>query len=224
MCGRFVIDRNMEELYQYFPIDQANCEVEASYNIAPTQEILVITQQDGNNILDKFHWGLVPGWAKDISIGQKLINARSETLSSKPSFRTAFKLRRCLVPADGFYEWKAIEGKKQPYYFTLPDKKPFAFAGLWESWTGENEPIYKSCTIITTDPSESVKPIHHRMPVILKPDYYGQWLNVKLQNVMEIQNMLQDGILTALLYWPVSPKVNSARQNDPENIEEVLLA
>jgi len=118
MCGRFVSFRKAEELVQYFPIDETACDVIASYNIAPLQEIPVITQRDGRNILDRFHWGLVPAWAKDKSIGNSLINARSETLSTKPSFRTAFRRRRCLIPADGFYEWKAVPetGKKQPYF------------------------------------------------------------------------------------------------------------
>lgn len=224
MCGRFVGHRKLEELYQHFPIDHIKCEIVANYNIAPTQEIMVITQQEGINILDRFHWGLVPGWAKDKRIGNKLINARVETLSTKPSFQNAFKRRRCLIPADGFYEWKTIKGIKQPYYFTLPDEKPFAFAGLWEIWTSENETEYRSCTIITTDANDSVAPIHHRMPVILKINYYDQWLDAKNLNVTKMQNILNDGIISELSSWPVSPQVNSVKNNGPGNIEKYLLA
>jgi putative SOS response-associated peptidase YedK len=223
MCGRFVGYRKLEELYQHFTIDHVKCESFENYNIAPAQKILVIAQQEGKNILDRFHWGLVPNWAKDKTIGTKLINARSETLSTKASFRNAFKRRRCLIPADGFYEWKTIKGIKQPYYFTLSNDKPFAFAGLWEIWTGENEAEFRSCTIVTTDATESVKLVHHRMPVILKLDYYDQWLDAKNLNVSGIQKILHDGIVTELSSWPVSSQVNSVKNNGPENIERILL-
>jgi putative SOS response-associated peptidase YedK len=135
--------------------------------------------------LEKLHWGLVPFWAKDISIGIKLINARAETIASKPSFRNAFKKRRCLIPADGFYEWKGPKGQKQPMLITLPESKPFAFAGLWETWNkkDDQDTIYKSCTIITTEASDSVREIHHRMPAILKPEMYESWLDPLNQNI-----------------------------------------
>ncbi len=179
MCGRYVGYRNLEELLEHFPIDETACEATASYNIAPTQEVLAIVSREGENWLDKFHWGLVPFWAKDVSVGNKLINARSETIDKKPSFRVAFKKRRCLIPADGFYEWQGEKGNKQPIYLSLPGQEPFAFAGLWERWTPKeaDSEEYRSCTIITTAASESVKPIHHRMPVILKPEKYDQWLD-----------------------------------------------
>jgi putative SOS response-associated peptidase YedK len=135
--------------------------------------------------LEKLHWGLVPFWAKDISIGNKLINARAETIASKPSFRNAFKKRRCLIPADGFYEWKGPKGQKLPMLITLPESKPFAFAGLWETWNkkDDQDTIYKSCTIITTEASDSVREIHHRMPAILKPEMYESWLDPLNQNI-----------------------------------------
>jgi putative SOS response-associated peptidase YedK len=128
--------------------------------------------------LEKLHWGLVPHWAKDISTGYKMINARVETVSSKPSFRDAFKKRRCLILADGFYEWKGEKGQKQPFFITLPDEKPFAFAGLWETWRDKDkqEDSYRSCTIITREASESLKDIHDRMPSVLNPDSYDAWL------------------------------------------------
>ena len=130
MCGRFVGFRKLEELEKYFPIDRSDVRAAANYNITPSQEILALVRCDRENVLDLFHWGLVPFWAKNISMGNRLINARAETVASKPSFRTAFKKRRCLILADGFYEWKNVNGKKEPYFMTLPDENPFAFAGF----------------------------------------------------------------------------------------------
>ena len=137
MCGRFVGFRSLDGLKIYFPIDRATCEVASNYNVAQSQEILAIIRQDGENRLEKLHWGLVPFWAKDTSIGNRMINARAETVSEKPSFRNAFRKRRCLILADGFYEWKGEKGGKQPLLMTLPDRKPFAFAGLWETWNSK---------------------------------------------------------------------------------------
>jgi putative SOS response-associated peptidase YedK len=137
MCGRFVEFSDLEQLRRYFPIDKVLCEITANYNVAPTQEIPVVLRREDSNFLDKFHWGLVPHWAKQISIGYKMINARAETVALKKSFRNAFQKRRCLIPADGFYEWKGPKGDKQPFFIDLPDGQPFAFAGLWEIWGDE---------------------------------------------------------------------------------------
>jgi len=220
MCGRFVGFRNLEQLKEFFPIDNAAWKVTANYNVAPTQEILAIVKRDGENWLDKFHWGLVPFWAKDVSTGNRLINARTETVATKPSFRDAFKKRRCLIPADGFYEWKGKKGQKQPMFLTLQDSKPFAFAGLWESWNKkDDDSIYKSCTIITTEASGSVREIHHRMPVILKPEVYETWLDPENQNAAALENILRNEIFTELVSYPVSQQVNSVRNNDPSNIK-----
>ena len=134
MCGRFVGYRSIDALKKFFPIDEAACEITANYNVAPSQEILVIVRKEGKNRLDRFHWGLVPFWADDPSIGNRMINSRAESVATKPSFRQAFKKRRCLIPADGFYEWKGKKGQKQPIFITLADGNPFALAGLWETW------------------------------------------------------------------------------------------
>jgi putative SOS response-associated peptidase YedK len=221
MCGRFVGFRSLEELKDLFPIDRAACEVVANFNVAPTQEVLVIVKQTGVNWLDRYHWGLVPFWAKDISIGSKMINARSESVAEKPSFRNAFKKRRCLIPADGFYEWTGAKGHKQPMFITLPDKKPFAFAGLWETWNnkGAEESAYKSCTIITTRASESIRNIHHRMPVILKTEAYEHWLEPRNQNITELEGILKDDIYKEFVSYSVSKQVNSTRTNDPSCVE-----
>jgi putative SOS response-associated peptidase YedK len=220
MCGRFVGFRNLEQLKEFFPIDNASLKVTANYNVAPTQEILTIVKRDGENRLEKFHWGLVPFWAKDISIGNQLINARAETVATKPSFRDAFKKRRCLILADGFYEWQGKKGQKQPMFLTLQDGNPFAFAGLWETWNKKDDvdSIYKSCTIITTEASGSVRKIHHRMPVILKPKVYETWLDPENQNTTALENILRNEIFNELVSYPVSQQVNSVRNNDPSNI------
>ncbi len=224
MCGRFVGFRKLEELQGYFPIDKSACEVIENYNVAPSQEILVIVRRREENWLDRFHWGLVPFWAKDISIGNRMINARAETVAEKPSFRSAFKKRRCLILADGFYEWHGEKGKKQPVFITLPDNKPFAFAGLWETWDdkGKSDSVYRSCTIITTAASESIRQIHHRMPAVLKPEIYENWIEPNNQDIGLLENILEEQIETEFVYLPVSLQVNSVRNNDPTNIKPLI--
>jgi putative SOS response-associated peptidase YedK len=210
-------------LQEHFPIDVADAQVTPNYNVAPTQEILAIARHEGKNHLKNFHWGLVPFWAKDLSIGNRLINARSETAATKPSFRNAFKERRCLIPSNGFYEWKGSKGQKQPMFFTLPDGNPFAFAGLWETWDnkGKEESPYLSCTILTRTASESVLPIHHRMPLILKPDAFAMWLDPNNRDVNSLLEIIQRQIYTELINIPVSRMVNSVRNNGPENIKAI---
>ena len=220
MCGRFVGYCTLDELKKIFPIDRSACEVTANYNVAPSQEILAIFKHQRQNWLDKFHWGLVPSWAKDLTIGNRMINARAETVAEKPSFKNAFKKRRCLIIADGFYEWKGPKGQKQPLFITLPDKKPFAFAGLWETWGKKDQhSLYRSCTIITTEAGEAMRDIHHRMPVILKLEAYEFWLNPENQDVAELKNVLEKALLTDLVSYPVSKQVNSTRNNDASCID-----
>lgn len=223
MCGRFVGFRRYEALVEHFPIDVSNVDVSPNYNVAPTQEILAITRHDEQNHLEKLHWGLVPFWAKETKIGSRMINARSETAADKPSFRTAFKKRRCLVLADGFYEWKGEKGHKQPIFLTLPDGNPFAFAGLWEVWDnkGKEHTPYRSCTILTREASESLRLIHHRMPVILKSEAYGAWLDPVNQDTESLQDIIQNQIYTKLKGVPVSKQVNSVRNNRQDNINPV---
>lgn len=223
MCGRFVGFRPLKDLMRYFPINVTNVEITENFNVSPTQEVLAITRHDDKNYLEKLHWGLVPFWAKDTTIGSRMINARSETVASKPSYRTAFKIRRCLILADGFYEWVGKSGNKRPMFLTLPDGKPFAFAGLWETWDNQGkEPIaYRSATILTREASESVMPIHNRMPVILKPKAFDLWLDRKNQDVRMLQDLLQKQIYTQLKSVPVSKQVNSEKVNRPGNIKPI---
>ena len=218
MCGRFVGYRKIEQLKRYLPIDEVRAEVTPNYNTAPTQRIPVVFRQGSVNLLERFHWGLVPHWAKDGSIGSRMINARMETVATKPSFRVAFKKRRCLIPADGFYEWRKENGKKQPLYITLPGDQPLAFAGLWETW-GEQ---YLSCTIITRPASACILDIHDRMPAVLQPDTYLRWLDSESCDSNEAIEILTEKTLTDFEFWPVSKQVNSGRVNEPSNIEPVV--
>jgi len=220
MCGRFVQNFTIETLQDNFNIQTAEAEIPPNFNVAPTQEIFTIIKHDNENILERLHWGLVPFWAKDVSIGSRMINARAETVSSKPSFRNAFKKRRCLIPASGFYEWKGEKGNKQPYYITISSVEPFAFAGLWESWTDkDDESVYKSCTIITTDASDNIRELHNRMPVILDQKVYEKWLDVEMQDPKEIENILRKDIVHDMKFYSVSTLVNSVKNNDPECIK-----
>ena len=208
-----------------FNTDKVLFEVIPNYNVAPTQKILAIINQDNENKLEKLHWGLVPFWANDISMGSRMINARAETVSQKPAFRNAFRKRRCVIPADGFYEWKGEKGHKQPYYITVPSGKPFAFAGLWETWVdkeNDEESVYKSCTIITTAASEPLSSIHHRMPAIFDPEFHEKWLNEKIQNPKNLEIILRDGLIYDMIFYPVSKLVNSVKNNDPNCIKPIL--
>jgi putative SOS response-associated peptidase YedK len=225
MCGRFVVFSNLEHLQEYFSMGKALSEVTPNYNVAPAQEILTIFQQEGLNMLEKMHWGLVPHWAKDVSAGYKMINARSETIATKPSFRDAFKKRRCLIPANGFYEWSGPRGNKQPVFITLPDEKPFAFAGLWETWHDKDQDApYRSCTIITREAGPCLKGLHDRMPAILHPDIYDAWLDQRNQDGRGLQEILAERTITEFKFRPVSRQVNSVKINDPSNIAGIPIS
>lgn len=222
MCGRFVQFSSLRTLESYFQIDSIAADIVASYNIAPTQEIFAIIHHNGHR-LEKLHWGLVPSWAKDLTGASRLINARAETASRKPSFRAAFKRRRCLIAADGFYEWQGEKGSKQPYFIALPSNSPFAFAGLWETWKDKKASdavsVYKSCTILTTAASESVQEIHHRMPVILQPEAYEDWLNPALQDAERLEAVWQNHHFRQMHYYPVSKFVNRVQNNSQACIQ-----
>ncbi len=218
MCGRFVMHSSLRLIEKTFNVDAVACEVASNYNVAPTQEVLVITRNHHTR-LDKYCWGLVPFWAKDVSIGSKLINARAETVAQKPSFRNAFKNRRCLIIADGFYEWQGEKGHKRPWYLTLPSGEPFAFAGLWEIWRSGAEDEYRSCAIITTAANESIRDIHNRMPVILQPAIYDAWLNPQNHDIKQLSSILQNEFIRELARYPVSRRVNDVRHNDARCIQ-----
>ena len=219
MCGRYTLSQLPEAIAQTFGIQQV-LDLQPQYNIAPTQIVAAILHNPESNRreLQQLRWGLIPSWAKDPGISVKMINARAETVAEKPSFRAAFKRRRCLVVADGFYEWQRQENKKQPFYFRLQDEQPFGFAGLWEQWQSPEGKEVASCTIVTTEANELMQSVHNRMPVILKPEDYDLWLNPQLQAPDTLQQLLQPYLSEAMTAYPVSTVVNSPKNNTPECI------
>ncbi|MBO1320863.1 SOS response-associated peptidase [Acanthopleuribacter pedis] len=189
------------------------------YNIAPTQPVLAVFQSPAGRRGVPMRWGLIPHWARDIKIGAKLANARSETLHEKPSFRTAFNRRRCLIPADGFYEWVAVKGRKQPYFIRRRDGNPLAFAGLWEVWVAADQSELVSCTIVTTAANREMTPVHHRMPVILEPGQFDRWLDPDNQNprsLCDLMRPMRDG---GLVLQAVDDYVNRTGNEGPRCIE-----
>ncbi len=218
MCGRFTLATDPDLIKETFNLNSVPANIQARYNIAPTQPVAVITNQN-HKALDFFTWGLIPSWSKDTSIGSKLINARSETAHEKPSFRAAFKRRRCLIPADGFYEWTKRDNKKVPMYVHLKDRKPFAFAGLWEIWQSKDGDEIRSCTILTTEPNDLIKPLHHRMAVILPEQDYDLWLSPDELPADALQPLLQAYPSEEMAVYEVSTQVNSPANDSPALIE-----
>ena len=220
MCGRFTLTADPSDLQEaFYWVNFGNTDFSPRYNIAPTQGVPVVTNK-GENKLDFFTWGLVPFWAKDPSIGSRMINARSETLAEKPSFRNAFKRRRCLVLADGFYEWQKIPESKTkiPTYIRMKDGKAFAFAGLWENWHSPDGSQILSTTIITTQPNELLKPIHNRMPVILPEEAYDAWLTPGEADPQTLTPLLGPFDANLMEAYPVSRLVNNPRNDTPDCI------
>ncbi len=219
MCGRFTLSAFPEVLSQIFEVEKIP-DFKPQYNIAPTQMVLVVLYNSENHKreIQQLRWGLIPSWAKDQSMGAKLINARAETVAEKPAFRRAFKYQRCLLVADGFYEWRKQEGKKQPYYFHLLSKKPFAFAGLWEEWQSPEQEQIKSCTILTTQANELVEQVHDRMPVILQQETYDLWLDPQVHDRELLQPLLHPYPSETMTSYPVTTLVNSPKNNSPECI------
>ena len=228
MCGRYVSATPPDQIAAYFGAEASEALLEPSYNVAPTNDVYAVLSDGSARHLDAFHWGLVPLWAKDPKIGSRMINARAETLAEKNAFKSAFKRRRCLIPVDGFYEWKKdpsapAKAKKQPYFIHRPDGEPFAFAGLWEVWKGPNkdqEPL-RSCTIITTSPNEPMAAIHDRMPVILPPSAWDTWLDRELDDLDLLGKLLVPSPPEIITMHPVSTEVNNVRNKGEHLIEEL---
>ncbi len=226
MCGRFTLRSSGQALAKHFELAEMPL-FEPRYNIAPTQPAPVVRADTatGRRVLDWLRWGLVPAWAKDLAIGNQLINARSETLASKPAFRHAFRQRRCLVVADGFYEWRRQGKRKQPFYITAADGAPLGFAGLWERWTPPDGPprgtpsAVDSCTIVTTSASDCMRPLHDRMPVILPREAWPAWLDPGLDDPAALQELLIRCAGDGLVSHPVDALVNSPANDSPRCIE-----
>ncbi len=221
MCGRFTLITPVPILAELFLFPEPpQVPPPPRYNVAPTQAVAAVRAVSGpdDRELVWLRWGLVPPWADDPAIGNRLINGRAETAATKPAFRSAFRQRRCLIPADGFYEWQRIGGKKQPYYFRRRDGRPFAFAGLWEHWQGPQGPL-ESCTLLTTEANDLVRPVHERMPVILEPGAYERWLDPAVHEPELLQPLLHPLPGEAMTAYPVSPTVNNPRNESPRCIE-----
>jgi len=223
MCGRYALHNNPEVIKLAFGLGVLP-EIRPRYNIAPSTPVLVVVQdREKGRLADLYRWGLIPSWAKDPAIGNKLANARGETVAEKPSFRAAFKRWRCLIPASGFYEWKAVAGRKQPYYIHPAGTDLFAFAGLTEHWNGPDGPVH-SCAIITTDANERMRGIHNRMPVILDPKDYAAWLDPANQASDQLKALLQPCPDSWIAAHPVSTRVNTPRNDEPALLESVESA
>jgi putative SOS response-associated peptidase YedK len=216
MCGRFTLTTSGEALARFFDLGEVPL-LAPRYNIAPTQLVLAVRRTAGEEKRQAvfLRWGLIPSWAKDAQIANQLINARSETAADKPAFRTALRRRRCLIPADGFYEWLREGKKRQPYCFRLWGDGLFAFAGLWEHWTDPAGAAVETCTILTTEANDLVRPVHERMPVILRPRLFASWLDAALQDPGSVTPLLRPYPAEEMRGFPVSPWVSDPRHEDP---------
>lgn len=221
MCGRFALIVDASVLADVFEAETP-LDLKHRYNIAPTQTVLVVRKDaTSRREFAATRWGLIPSWAKDAKMGARMINARAETVAEKPSFRSAVKSRRCLIPASGFYEWVKIDGGKQPQFVQFEDARPFAFAGLWERWSkGDDGPV-DTCTIITTTPNELMAKLHHRMPVILPPALFEEWLEPMPLAQDRLAEILVPHSADGMQAYPVSTYVNKPANDGPECIEQV---
>jgi len=226
MCGRYVTKSDPAKIAALFKVEELAAGVDElgeNYNVAPSQRIAVVDSPEGVRVLDVVRWGLVPPWAKDRSVGNRMINARAETIATKNAFRKPFRRKRCLVPADGFYEWKRLGPKlKQPYYFHRGDDEPFAFAGLWESWRDPDDkdgPWERTACIITTSANSSMAPVHDRMPVILPGSAWQAWLDPANDDVEALQALLHPPPDDLLVAYPVPREVGNVRNNGPHLLD-----
>jgi len=246
MCGRFVTASSPALIADRFAVDEVDATVtpdpEPDYNVSPRRNVLAVREREGQRVLSRLRWGLVPSWAKEVKIGDRMINARAETVASKPAYRRAFANKRCLIPADGFYEWKAgtaaggdKKPRKQPYFIHRKDGEPLAFAGLWEVWRvpddrpdnekdlGGDDGWLRSCVIVTTTANELMAPIHNRMPVILPESAWERWLDPDEHDVDTLAELLVPADDALLEAYPVSTEVNNARNNGPELARAVVV-
>jgi putative SOS response-associated peptidase YedK len=222
VCGRFTLSTSPIEIANHFDLDETP-ELKARFNVAPGQSIATVSVagEARRSVLSLRRWGLVPSWAKDSKIGNRLINARAETVSEKPSFRSALRRRRCLVPADGFYEWSGPKGSKQPYFIGLDGRALFGFAGLWERWTDPEGEMLESCTLLTTNATEHLSALHARMPVIVDPVDYELWMDPDVSEPDLVSPIVGRNLGGALGFYPISEHVNDVRHDDPHCLEAI---
>jgi putative SOS response-associated peptidase YedK len=225
MCGRYTLKTPVERLSEMFQFPEV-IPLKPRYNIAPSQPVAVVRRlpDDLDRKLAMLRWGLIPAWAKDPAKARQPINAKSETVAELPTFRTAFRKRRCLIPADGFYEWKQEGGRKQSVYIHMKDGEPFAIAGLWERWVGEEDEFIESCTILTTEPNDLLVQVHNRMPVILAPNDYELWLDPDVQEVTRLKLLLHPYPPDQMTYYSVNLRVNNPRNDDRLCVEPLPQA
>jgi len=226
MCGRYRLSRRKQIIEEHFDSVSGDEDWSPRYNVAPTQSVLVIRQNPKEAVreLSLFRWGLIPSWAKDPAGAAQMINARSETAATKPAFRDALKSRRCVIPADGFYEWMRTAKAKQPYCFEVNGGELFAFAGIWDRWKDPSGNWVKTCSILTTTPNAVTSPIHDRMPVILDPDDYDQWLDPGMTSVGAASELLKPYDARQMRCYPITTRINSAANDDAECCHQVELA
>jgi len=226
MCGRYRLSRRKQIIEEYFDCDQWNDDWNPRYNIAPTQPVPVIRQhpKEPARQISLMKWGLIPHWAKDPSVAMGTINAKSETAATKPAFRDPLKLRRCLIPADGFYEWTKTGTSKQPFCFEVHEGELFAFAGLWDGWKDATGNWSRTCSILTTTPNAVTSTVHDRMPVILDPARYDLWLDPGMQNVAAISELLKPLDARLMRCYPVTTRVNHVANDDEECLRAVEIA
>ena len=220
MCGRYSLAASGEDIANVFELDEIPS-IEARYNVAPSQDVPVVraTGAEGARALTRLRWGLIPHWADDPLVGARTINARAESAALKPTYRDPFRERRCLVPADGFYEWKRLTDHKQPFRITLKGGKLFAFAGLWDSWQNPEGESIETFTIVTTEPNELLGSIHDRMPVILPPEHYRTWLDPSFDDIGRLQGLLGPYPAANMEAYPVGFGINVPEHDDPSLIE-----
>lgn len=219
MCGRFTLHTPPGVLQEHFGVDAVPA-MPASYNIAPSQDIAAVRAGEDRRSMTLLRWGLLPSWAREAKTGYRMINARAETVADKPAYRTAFRLRRCLIPADGFYEWRQTGDGKQPYHIRMKGSGVFAFAGIWERWEREGE-VIESCSIIVTAANDTIRPVHDRMPVIVAPRDYAPWLDTRLRNPDELTPYLRAWPAEDMEAFAVSTRVNRPANNDAHCIDAV---
>lgn len=220
MCGRFTLTSSLDDLQRRFGFLAGHLDYRPGYNVAPTQQVLAVVN-DGQRRAELLRWGLIPFWAKDPKIGYRMINAVGETVATKSAFRAAFRRRRCLVLADGFFEWRKEGREKLPTYIFLKSREPFAFAGIWEDWKAQDGKTVRSCAIVTTKPNAFMEPIHHRMPVILSEETEALWLDPMTEEVGVLAPLLMPSPPELMDSYPVSGLVNSPKNCGPECIQQL---
>ncbi len=218
MCGRFVLDSPVDIIVNEFSVERPSFNLKKSFNVSPSQTILVLIS-DSKRRLIPCRWGYIPSWSKDESIGNRMINARAETITKKPSFKNAFKKRRCLIIADGFYEWQRRENTKSPFFIHLKSNRPFGLAGLYNVWTSPDGTPLCTCTIVTTEANRILREVHGRMPAIISKKKYDVWLDPAINDSSELLPLLQPYPADEIEFFEVSKRVNSPKNDSPENIE-----